>query len=142
MIKSWLKMDRDGAGADEPGGMASPPGDQSSGDQPGSGSETGNAEGGGEGAAAPVNALDCLVIRKVAQSPELHPRFRAQIERTVSPFDALSPSRILRWVAAGVAGGDRRLLPQFLAQARLMAGYQRELKGMRKALAQGEQAAA
>jgi flavin-dependent dehydrogenase len=85
------------------------------------------------GSLAYDNPFNEIVFTKVNESPVLLERMRATIERTLSPFEALPPWRVLGWTAGALLRGKTEIVPHFLATAKRGNRVAKELK-LRKAL--------
>ncbi len=57
------------------------------------------------------------------------------MERTLSPYDIVSPRTVLGWVGGAALRGDLAPSREFLARGRRVAHVKRELAGLRKTLA-------
>src|SRR5262249_46367871 len=62
-----------------------------------------------------VNPLNRLVYERAPRSPEIMQRFAAQMDRELSPFEAVPTGAVLRWVLGAVLRGRLSIVPSFLA---------------------------
>jgi len=94
------------------------------------GRELGNAE--------PVNALQQLVIDRLASSTDLHERFAEIIDGRRPPYDLIPTTDAARWVAAGLLRGDTGALASLLDIAKRRAGARRDLRRCQRLLRRSE----
>ena len=88
------------------------------------GRELGNAE--------PVNALQRLMISRLAGSPDLHRRFGEIIDGRRSPYDLVPAADATFWVAGALLRGDTGALSSFLEVARRRTKARRDLRRCRR----------
>jgi flavin-dependent dehydrogenase len=88
------------------------------------------------GGASYVNPLNRLVFERVRQSPELMDRLAAQADRELSPYDAVPPATVLRWVMGAALRGRFSVVTSFFAAAK-RSGHAARLRRERVALLEG-----
>jgi flavin-dependent dehydrogenase len=93
------------------------------------------------GDAQAVTPLQRLGTRRLAASPDLQARFGAVLDGELSPYDLLSRSRALSWVAGASLRGDLSGWAPLLAAAHGRNQARRELRRRRRLLRDLEAAA-
>jgi flavin-dependent dehydrogenase len=72
-----------------------------------------------------LNPLNRLIYERAPGSPEVMARLVAQTEREISPYEVLSPRKVLRWVLAAALRGNFGVVAPFFAVGRRAAEIQR-----------------
>ena len=62
-----------------------------------------------------VNPLNRLVYERAPRSAEIMRRLAAQLDREISPYDAIPGATVLRWVLGAALRGRLSVVPSFLA---------------------------
>jgi len=78
------------------------------------------------------NPLNQLVFAKLAARPDLCARIREVIDRTISPFDALSTGQVIGWTLAALLRGRFGVLRPFFAAGKRTAAVKKELAARQK----------
>jgi flavin-dependent dehydrogenase len=88
-----------------------------------------------------ANPFNDIVFGKLEKREELRLRMVEVIERRLSPLDAFRPHEAIGWLVAAVARGRFAAFGSFVRGARQTARRQRELKQLKRLLAQAQDAA-
>jgi menaquinone-9 beta-reductase len=71
------------------------------------------------------NPLNRLVYEKAGQSAELQERLKAQVDRELSPYEAVPVGALLKWMAGAIVRGDFSVVPAFFAAGKRGANARR-----------------
>jgi flavin-dependent dehydrogenase len=84
------------------------------------------------------NPLNELILTRASESPAIIDRLRKTLERTLSPFDAIPPWRVLAWVGGALLRGRTEIWPHFVTAGKRGQRIAKELAYRKGLLEQAE----